>query len=257
MTRLGDQAYLASAGAAVEHADLRPLRPGWPTARGDTPPRLLMEGVSKRWGRRADPILEHVHVSIPTGTIVSVVGKNGVGKTTLLRIAAGLIDPDRGRVELDGLGPRRNRAEYQRRLGFVSAGYGGLYARLTVEQQLELGARISLVRRDERRPRCHEAMLRFGLVKLARKRVDRLSMGQRQRVRLALAFLHEPRLVLLDEPWNSLDPDGANLLGLTLLQLRSAGGTALCCTPTGAELENGPARPDTVLRIEDGRVVAE
>jgi len=215
-------------------------------------PLLVAEGLTKRWQRGRLTVLEATDLAIESGTLVSVFGANGSGKTTLLRILAGLILPDAGAVRLGGLDPQRNRAAYQRRIGFLSAGYGGMYARLTVRRQLDFWARIALVPAPRRAPACDEAMARFDLFALAGRRLDRLSMGQRQRVRLAMAFLHRPDLVLLDEPWNSLDEEGEHLLAASLIELRSRGGSAICCTPTGAELSRAVPNIDRALRLEAG-----
>ena len=139
------------------------------------------------------------------GEVVSVTGRNGAGKTTLLRILGGLVAPDRGDVVLDGIRLGTRRRAYQRQIGLLTPGDRGLYARVTVARHLDLWARLALLERDARAAAISDCYARFELAELADLRVDVLSMGQRQRVRLALAFLHAPRLVLLDEPANSLD----------------------------------------------------
>jgi ABC-type multidrug transport system ATPase subunit len=194
-------------------------------------------------------VLDAVDLLLDSGTLAALTGGNGVGKTTLLRILAGLISPDAGHVRLDGLHPVRNRRDYQRRLGFLSAGYGGLYARFSTREHLDFWARLAFVPASKRPRACALAIERFELGDFASRRVDRLSMGQRQRVRLALAFLHEPKLVLLDEPWNSLDEQGVDVLTRALVDLRAAGGTALCCTPSGDEIRS---LADDVYAVEDG-----
>jgi ABC-type multidrug transport system ATPase subunit len=216
--------------------------------------RLELRSVSKRWDRRR-PLIENVNLVLGGGAIVSITGPNGAGKTTLVRVAAGLIDPNTGTVRLDGFDPRRDRAQFQRRLGFVSAGSGGLYARISVRQHLDFWARVAFVPAPRRDEACRRMIDTFGIADLASSRVDRLSMGQRQRVRLAMAFLHEPRLLLFDEPWNSLDTQGADLLADVLHAFRARGGTAVFCTPTGGELA---ARLDVnaVFRLQDGELSA-
>jgi ABC-type multidrug transport system ATPase subunit len=230
------------------------LEPATENGRLDAPaaPLLLAERLTKRWQRGRLTVLELTDLAIERGTLISVFGANGSGKTTLLRILAGLILPDSGIVRLDELDPHKDRVAYQRRIGFLSAGYGGMYARLTVRRQLDFWARIAFVPAARRPLACDEAMARFDLFALAGRRLDRLSMGQRQRVRLAMAFLHHPDVVLLDEPWNSLDEEGEHLLAATLIELRSRGGSAICCTPTGAELGRAVPNVDRVLRLEGG-----
>jgi ABC-2 type transport system ATP-binding protein len=212
--------------------------------------QLHLQGVSKRW--RTSPVLDGVDLSVEPGTSVWVGGKNGAGKTTLLRIVAGLIQADGGEISFDDLSPKANRRGYQRRIGFLSAGDRGLYARLSVRQNLELWARLSFVPRRECRGAVGKTLGRFALDAMADFRADRLSLGQRQRVRLALAFLHAPSLVLLDEPVNSLDDDGIELLDAALVDLLDSGGSFIWCSPN---------RPETGgivhgYRIADGRLAA-
>jgi ABC-2 type transport system ATP-binding protein len=217
------------------------------------PARLVFEQVTKRWRGAPAPVLDEVDLTLTRGTIAAVVGRNGAGKTTLLRIASGLITPTSGRTRLDGLDSVKQRREYQRRVGFVSAGYGGLYARLSVREHLELAAKLALMPRLERKIAIETVIHRFQLEDLLpAPRVDRLSMGQRQRVRLALGFVHDPQVALLDEPWNSLDPEGKEMVMAALKVFAAGGGAALCCSPTGEEL--GP-HADAAYGIEAGRLV--
>jgi ABC-2 type transport system ATP-binding protein len=213
--------------------------------------RLELRGLRKQWGS-APPVLGNVDMDVHAGSVVALVGRNGAGKTTLLRIAAGLIAPDRGRVALDGLDPFANRREYQQRLGFVSAGQGGLYARLTVRQHLDLWARLAFVPRHERAAAIASTIEHLELAAKIDGRVDRLSAGQRQRVRVAMAFLHRPSLVLLDEPHTSLDEDGISALERLIRGLVDEGGTVMCCAPSAAAL--GLA-VDEVYRAEGGEVL--
>lgn len=224
-----------------------------PATRGSDRPeeaRLELRGISKAWDRGRRRVLDAVDLSIAPGALVSLTGGNGAGKTTLLRIAAGLIGADSGTVRLDGLDPFRQRRRFQRRLGFLSAGQSGLYARLPVEAHLDYWARIALLPRQERRTAIAQAIQTFELEELVGRRVDRLSMGQRQRVRLSMAFLHGPRLVLLDEPQNSLDEEGLALLNRVVTGFAREGGVVVCGSPSGEHIET----PDEILELRDGRL---
>jgi ABC-2 type transport system ATP-binding protein len=194
---------------------------------------LAVSGVHKRWEPGVAPVLAGVDLELEPGVAVAVAGANGAGKTTLLRIVAGLLAPDAGSVRVCGLGLGGDREEYQRALGFLPAGNSGLYGRLKAEHHLELWTRLALMPRRRRRAAIASAVDAFGLASLCGRRVDRLSMGQRQRLRLALAFVHAPRLVLLDEPGTSLDDEGAAVLDVALSELKARGGSALVCLPTG------------------------
>jgi ABC-type multidrug transport system ATPase subunit len=216
------------------------------------PPVLSLHDVTKRWNRRKPPVLDGVSLVLDPGRLVSLVGHNGAGKTTLLRIASALIAPDSGIVRVDGLHPQRDRREYQHRIGFLSAGSAGLYGRLSARRHLELWSRLALLpSAADRRAAIERAVERFELADFARRRVDRVSMGQRQRVRLAMAFLHEPRLALLDEPWSSLDPEGIAVLKRVLHDFTATGRTAICCAPTSDEIADVA---DDEYCIENGRI---
>lgn len=232
---------------------------GRPAAIPDTPPHELraaesifeLTGLHHRWKPNLPPVLTDVSLALKAGTVTWIGGRNGVGKTTLLRIAAGILVAQAGTVRLDGLDPIRDRGAYQRRLGFLSAGDRGLNARMTVTQQLDYWARLSYVPRAQRPLTVADAITTFGLEELAKRRVDRMSMGQRQRVRLAMALLHAPQLVLLDEPRNSLDEDGYEILNQAIAAVANRGAAVLWCSPRG---EDRIMHSDASYSLEHGRL---
>ena len=203
-----------------------------------------MQDVSKSWNGGRDRILDSIEFALEPGQLVSLVGANGAGKTTLLRIVAGLISPDTGTVAVDGLSSRSERREYHRRVGFLTAGQSGLYARFSVRDHSSTG-RASRSYRGANDDSVERTLRRFGLETMSAQRADRLSMGQRQRLRLAMTFLHDPSLVLLDEPHTSLDPDGLELLTGAVSGFVANGGTGIWCAPAAAEVQ---IRVDTRLR---------
>lgn len=194
---------------------------------------LHLDGIHKSWGDRV--VAAGVDLEIHAGSIVGIAGGNGAGKTTLLRIAAGVILPEAGAVRYGGEDIELDRPAFQQALGLLSAGDRGLYARLTVRQNLEFWGGLAGMERGHRRRRISDVLAEFGILDLADRRVDRLSMGQRQRVRLAMTFLHEPKIVLLDEPRTSLDESGISVLGDALAALASNGGAAIWASPEASE----------------------
>jgi len=213
----------------------------------------VLRGLTKRWRKDLPLVLDDLHLTLEPGTTTWVGGRNGVGKTTMLRVAAGLIEPDSGRAEVWGVAHYENRAHYQRLVSFLPAGDRGLYARLTVRRQLEFWARIALVPRERFRETIDETIETFELGELSERRVDRMSMGQRQRLRIAMTFLFHPEVVLLDEPLTSLDEEGGALLQAAVAEVLARDGAILWCSPSG---EHPDMTFDARWTIERGRLLA-
>jgi ABC-2 type transport system ATP-binding protein len=220
-------------------------------ARAETMP-LSLRGVSKAWDKGRVPVLNRVDLDIDVGEKVRIAGRNGVGKTTLMRIAAGLIDPDRGEATVWGTSAAAHPERFQRLVSFLPAGDRGLYARLSVRRQIKFWARIAMVPRGEVADRVEEAIETFDLRELADRRVDRMSMGQRQRLRIAMTFLPQPDVVLLDEPLTSLDGEGAEILYGAIERLLDRGGAVLWCSPAGERLDY---EFDRTYMLDEGKLV--
>jgi len=214
-------------------------------------PVLELERLYHRWKGPKPPVLDDVSLTLRAGEVTWIGGRNGVGKTTLLRLAAGILLPQRGSVRIGELTPASKGGIYRRQIGFLSAGDRSLQARMRVAQQLDYWARLAYVPRSRRAELVAVNLQRFGLEEFAERRVDRMSQGQRQRIRLAMAFLHEPRVILLDEPRNSLDDDGYQLLGEQIERAAGDGATILWCSPRG---EDRVLTSDTGYTLEDGHL---
>src|SRR4051812_3886896 len=185
--------------------------------------------ISKSWGPKV--VLDEIDLELPPGSLTWLAGANGAGKTTLLRVACGLVAPDSGSAVFDSLHPRRNRRAFQRRLGFLAAGDRGIYNRVSTKDHLYLWARLALLPAAAVGPAIERVIERVQMEDLLPLRPDRMSMGQRQRLRIAMTFLHGPDLVLLDEPLNSLDQAGADALLRCIDDVRSRSGVVLWCSP--------------------------
>jgi ABC-2 type transport system ATP-binding protein len=142
---------------------------------------------------------------------------------------------------------------YQQLVSFLPAGDRGLYARLTVRHQLEFCARISCIPRERLKQSVQQALERFDLKELATRRVDRMSMGQRQRLRIAMTFMPEPEVVLLDEPLTSLDGEGSLLLQRAVSEVLQRDGAILWCSPSGEHVD---MTFDDHWMIEAGKLIA-
>ena len=167
---------------------------------------IRARALEKRFGEKR--VLRGVDLEVERGAFVVVTGPNGSGKTTLLRLVAGLAAPTRGELHVEG---------ERRDLGFL-AHEPLVYRELSALENLELFGRLYRVR--ERRERIGMLLERFGLWDARNARVSTYSRGMQQRLALCRTFLHEPSLLLLDEPFSALDPDGAALLDRELVARR-------------------------------------
>ncbi len=216
-------------------------------------PAVSFRGVWRHFGRGSSRrvVLRDVDFGIASGTAVRITGGNGAGKTTMLRLATGILAPNAGQVTIDGISTDERWREVHRRIGFLSAGDRGLYARLSVRGHLAFWAALAFVPRRERKQVVEDSLVRFGLSDLASRRVDRLSLGQRQRVRLALTVLHRPSVLLLDEPRTSLDADGLEILCSSVREVLDRDGAVIWCAPLG---EEQPLSFHRTLVLADGQL---
>jgi heme exporter protein A len=166
---------------------------------------LVANGLTQWYG--SEPALEGVDLVMDSGEHMAVLGENGAGKTTLLKILATAARPTSGQLEILGLNAFRERKRLRRRIGFV-AHSPGLYPALTATENLEFFCDLYGVSRS----RALETMETVGIKEVAHRRAERLSRGMQQRLAIARAILHDPRLLVLDEPDASLGSDAGELL---------------------------------------------
>lgn len=212
---------------------------------------LELRGIHKRYPSRDFPVLRELEFVVARGSVAFVGGDNGVGKTTLLRLITGVVAPDDGTIRVLGLDPAVARREVQRLIGFAAAGNAGLYSRLTVAQHLDIWARVAFVPKALHHARIRALVERFHLGELTGQRSDRISMGQRQRLRLAMALVGEPELVLLDEPLTSLDAIGRAVLAGALDAITDRGGAVVWCSPDRSDV---PVHTVQAYRLADGQL---
>ncbi|MCO5167018.1 MAG: ABC transporter ATP-binding protein [Planctomycetes bacterium] len=205
-------------------------------------------GLVKRFGPRL--ALRGVDLDAAPGDVVGVIGPNGAGKTTTIRILATLIVPEAGHARVAGLDAVRDAARLRAAVGFMPERFG-LYDELTIEQYLEFFARAHGLHARDRRAQVDGVL---ELTDLTHKRGDPcegLSKGVRQRVYLAKTLLHDPRVLLLDEPSSGLDPQARIDLRALLSALAAQGKTILVSSHILTELDLICSR---VAVIEGGRV---
>ena len=200
-------------------------------------------------GRRA---LDGVSFTVAAGEIFGFLGPNGSGKSTLFRLLATLLPPQQGEVEIAGRSLRREPDAVRRALGVVFQA-PALDLALTVEENLLLQARLYAMSRRPARAAAEGALGRFGLADRRNERVKALSGGLRRRVELARAALHEPQLLLLDEPSTGLDPGARRAFWEELERLRAELGTTVVLTTHFMEEAD---RCDRLALLHQGRIVA-
>jgi ABC-2 type transport system ATP-binding protein len=216
--------------------------------RGDE--MIAVEGLHKEYGHRV--ALEEVSFDVPKGEIFGFVGPNGAGKTTTIRILATLSSADAGEATIGGIPVHESPAEVRNLIGYMPD-FFGVYDRLTSEEYLEFYAACHGVARRKRRAVARELL---ELVDLSDRRdaaVDSLSRGMKQRLGLARALVHDPSVLLLDEPASGLDPRARVEMKELIRELRRMGKTILISSHILPELEE---LCTWVGFIDGGRMVA-
>ena len=195
--------------------------------------------------------LDGVTVSVNKGAIAALVGPNGAGKTTLLRCIAALERPYGGTVRIDGTDVQIHPRQIHARLGFLPDFYG-LYDELSVRRALSFAARAHAIAPDAGPAAVEKAARRVGLFDRMEERAATLSRGLRQRLGIGQAIVHEPQVLLLDEPASGLDPDSRRSLSRLLLELQAQGMTLIVSSHILSELEDYCSE---MIIMEGGRVV--
>jgi len=164
-------------------------------------PAISVRGLTKRFGGRT--VVDHVDLTVQPGRICGFLGPNGSGKTTTLRMICGLLIPDEGEGEVLGLDLATKRRAIKHQIGYMTQKFG-LFSDLSIAENLEFIARV--YRLDNRKARVDAALERLGLASRSTQLAGKLSGGWKQRLALAAAVLHEPKILLLDEPTAGVDP---------------------------------------------------
>jgi heme ABC exporter ATP-binding subunit CcmA len=210
---------------------------------------LAIAGLKKSFGFKT--VLRGVDFAVGGGECLAVMGENGAGKTTLLRILACLTSASSGSARVEGWDIGRDAQRVRQLVGFV-AHQPYLYEELTAEENLLFFGKMYAV--QDARKRVERLLSKVGLEKRAGERVSVLSRGQVQRLSLARALLHAPRLLLLDEPDTGLDEEGHELVA-RVLEEHSAGGGAVLFTTH--QLERALKLAGTLVVLSKGRIVVQ
>ncbi len=216
----------------------------------DTTPTgaISIEALAKRFD--TVQALDGVDLEVASGESLAVFGPNGAGKTTLIRILSLGLGPSGGSFRVAGLDPRKHDRMIRQSIGVISH-QTFLYDDLSARQNLEFFAGLYGVEHPSRR--ADDLLDSLGLTHRAEDAVASLSHGMQQRLSLARALVHDPRIVLLDEPFSGLDPRAARMVRTTLERLRSEGRTVLLVTH---DLARGLELCERWLILSQGRIVA-
>lgn len=207
-----------------------------------------------RRNRTVTEALRGISFSVERGELFGLLGPNGAGKTTTIKILATLLVPTGGSARVLGLDPVRQASVLRRSIGYVFGGDRGLYERLSALDNLRYFADLYRVPWSRRSRRIDELLELVGLKGRERERVETYSRGMRQRLHIARGLLHDPPVLLLDEPTIGLDPVGARELRQMIQALRDAGKTILLTTHYMFEADE---LCDRVAVIAAGRILAE
>ena len=192
---------------------------------------LTVEHVTKQYA--AHTALNDVSLAIPEGSVYGLLGPNGAGKTTLIRIINRITAPDSGRVLFDG---HEIAPEDVYRIGYLPE-ERGLYKKMKVGEQALFFARLKGLSRRDATQRLKKWFEKFGIQSWWDKKVEELSKGMAQKVQFIVTVLHEPRLLIFDEPFSGFDPINANLLKEEILALRDKGATVIFSTHNMSSVE--------------------
>jgi ABC-2 type transport system ATP-binding protein len=190
------------------------------------------EKLTRRFGRRL--AVDRLTLDVERGEIVGLLGPNGAGKTTTIRMLAGIIAPTAGKANVGGIDPTEQPERVHERIGLLTES-AGFYERLSAERNLDYFARF--YRGLDVAGAVQRGLERMGLVERKRDCVATFSKGMKQRLALARALIHDPDVLLLDEPTAGLDPEAANELRRFILSLKRDGRTILLSTHNLAEAE--------------------
>src|SRR5208337_4329792 len=221
-----------------------------PRPAGDTPVAIEARGLTRRFG--SFTAVDHVSFRIERGEIFGFLGSNGCGKTTTMKMLTGLLPATEGAASLFGRPLDAADLATRRRVGYMTQSFS-LYTELTVRQNLELNARLFHLPADEVTQRVGEMLDRFVLREVADVRPDSLPLGVRQRLSLAVALVHGPEVLILDEPTSGVDPVARDGFWEALIELSRRDGVTIFIS---THFMNEAQRCDRISLMHAGKVLA-
>lgn len=209
---------------------------------------LTISNVTKRFGSFV--AVDDFSLRVPAGQVLGFLGPNGAGKTTTIRMIMSIIYPDAGQISVLG---HQRAIDIKDRIGYLPE-ERGLYPKMTVERTLRYFGRLKELRGRELHERIAAALERVGLSEWLKKPTEALSKGMQQKIQFVATILHEPELVILDEPFAGLDPINIELLKDLMFGLRDRGATVIFSTH---QMEQAQRLCDRIVLINRGRKLIE
>jgi len=209
---------------------------------------LILNEINKRFGQIL--AVDNVSATIPKGSIYGFLGPNGAGKTTIIRMIMSILYPDSGAIQILG---SNNPEVVKDRLGYLPE-EKGLYKKMRVAELVTYFGRLKGMQRYDARNRADSLLKQFKLGDWADKKCDALSKGMSQKVQIISTLIHQPELVILDEPFSGLDPINVEVVREVILQLKNEGKTVLFSTHV---MEQAEQICDYILLINKGRKILD
>jgi ABC-2 type transport system ATP-binding protein len=195
---------------------------------------IRAEGLTRKFGDLL--AVDHLNLEVQRGEIFGLLGPDGAGKTTTIRMLCAIMDPTEGRAEVTGFDTQREPEEIKKRIGYMPQQFS-LYGDLTVDENLTFFADIFQVEREVRRERKHELLSFARLTEFRNRRAAHLSGGMQKKLALACTLIHQPEVIFLDEPTTGVDPVSRREFWDILTQLHLQGVTLFISTPYMDEAE--------------------
>jgi ABC-2 type transport system ATP-binding protein len=197
--------------------------------------------------------VDGVNLSVPAGQILALLGQNGAGKTTTVRMLTALLKPSRGSARVAGYDVAKNGHDVRASVGVLTE-HHGLYMRMTALEYMDFFGQVYSLDASLRKSRTENLLDYFGLAEAAKRRIGEYSKGMRQKLALARAMMHEPSVLLLDEPTSAMDPESARLVRDEIARLKSARRTIMLCSHNLTEVE---ALADKIAIIYRGGILIQ
>lgn len=197
--------------------------------------------------------VDNVCLNVEAGKVLALLGPNGAGKTTTVRMLTSVLRPSNGWAKVAGYDVVQQAAQVRKAVGVLTE-HHGLYNRMPADDYLDFFGQIYNLSSEQRRKRVQELLENFGLSHVSKKSIGEFSKGMRQKLALARALLHEPPVLLLDEPTSAMDPESSRLVRDAICKLRSADRAIVICTHNLAEAEE---IADQIAIIQQGKIIAQ